>query len=101
MSHWFCLIFSENRQSSGQMPDREMINDELKNVCYQHSNTKAQTVRIYFLFSVDLSKIHFLFQSEQNESMHLVIKLFCSLKICPKRNTQALNSYEHVAFAFK
>lgn len=43
----------------------------------------------------------FLFQSEQKESMHLVIKLSYILKICSKRNTQALNNYEHVAFALK
>lgn len=33
--------------------------------------------------------------------MHLVIKLSYILKIFSKRNTQALNNYEHVASAFK
>lgn len=78
-----------------------MINDEPKEYLLLTFTHKSSDCMDLFSFSVDLSKIHFLSQSEQNESMHLVIKLFCSLKICSKRSTEALNSYEHVAFAFK
>lgn len=63
-------------------------------------HTGAQTEEIYFCPS-RFVKNTFLFQSEQKENMHLVIKLFYILKICSKRNTQALNNYERVAFVFK
>lgn len=64
-------------------------------------HTGAQTEEIYFCFPSRFVKNTFLFQSEQKENMHLVIKLFYTLKIFSKRNTQALVNYEHVAFDFK
>lgn len=66
-------------------------------------HTGAQTEEIYF-FPSSFVKNTFLFQSEQKktkQNMHLVIKLTYILKIFSKRNTQAPNNYEHIAFAFK
>lgn len=66
MSHWFCLIFLENKQSSGQMWDREMINDEPKEYLLPTFTRKSSDCMDLFSFSVDLSKIHF-FCPNQNK----------------------------------